>query len=75
MSSRHELTTSTFRPEQAELDAARPLVPDGRTIDGLLRATLRALAADPERLLEVVEPHWPAAKRRGRPPKQAPATE
>ncbi|MEV1202797.1 hypothetical protein [Microbispora rosea] len=69
MTSRHELTTSTFRPERAELDDARPHVPDGRTIDGLLRATLRALAADPDALLQVLEPHWPAAKRRGRPRK------
>ncbi|WP_067184566.1 hypothetical protein [Microtetraspora niveoalba] len=74
MSSRHELTTSTFRPEQAELDDARPLVPPGKTMDGLLRATLRALAADPQRLLDVLGPHWPAEKRRGRPPKQ-PAAE
>lgn len=70
MSSRHELTTSTYRPERAELDAARASLPDGRTVDGLLRATLRALAADPDQLLTLLEPHWPADKPRGRPRKQ-----
>jgi len=72
MNSRHDLTTSTYRPERAELDAARAALPDGRTMDGLLRATLRAFATNPAALLELLEPHWPAAKPLGRRPKPRP---
>jgi len=73
MSSRHKLTTTTFRPAPEEIAAARLHIPKGRTLDGFLRATLRALAADPQRLLEVLAPHWPPSKPRGRPPKNQPA--
>jgi hypothetical protein len=72
MSSRHELTTSTYRPARDELDDAKPHVPPGKTVDGFLRACLRALRAEPERLLAVLAPYWPPEKPRGRPRKTPP---
>lgn len=66
-SSRHELTTSTYRPERDELNDAAAHLPEGKTMDGFLRACLRTLRDDPEALLALVSPRWPAHKPRGRP--------
>ncbi|MDX3099682.1 hypothetical protein [Nonomuraea angiospora] len=71
MGSRHELTTSTFRPERDELIDAGAHLPQGKTMDGFLRACLRTLRDDPQALLELIGPRWPADKPRGRPPKKA----
>lgn len=70
MPSRHELTTSTFRPERTELADAGPLLPQGKTMDAFLRACLRAVADRPAEFLTLVEPYWPPDKPRGRPRKQ-----
>jgi hypothetical protein len=69
MASQHKLKGTTVRPEPEELDAAKPHL-NGRSVETLLRASLRALAADPERTLAALEPYWPPEKPRGRPRKQ-----
>lgn len=74
MNSRHELVTRTYRPEQAEVDAARAHLPDGRTMDAYLRGCLRRLAAEPDRVLAELEPYWPPEKPRGRPRKTTKTT-
>jgi hypothetical protein len=68
---RHRSRGRTVRPEPAEAAAAEPHL-DGRTWEDLLRAALRALAAEPDRTLALLEPYWPASRRRGRPRKSAP---
>jgi hypothetical protein len=69
MPSRHELTTSTFRPERDELTDAGGNLPEGKTMDGFLRACLRTLRDDPRALLDLIGDRWPADKPRGRPRK------
>jgi hypothetical protein len=39
-----------------------------RDMTGLITATLATLVAEPERLLTLLESHWPDPKPRGRPP-------
>lgn len=68
MPSQHRLKGTTVRPEPEEVEAAKPHL-GGRSIETALRALLRALAADPARVLELLAPYWPPEKPRGRPRK------
>ncbi|NUR84663.1 MAG: hypothetical protein HOY71_11315, partial [Nonomuraea sp.] len=58
MSSQHRLNGTTVRPEPDELDAARPHLA-GRSLESALRALLRAVAAEPQRSLDLLAPYWP----------------
>jgi hypothetical protein len=71
MANQHKIKGTTVRPEPAEVEAAKPHL-DGRSIETLLRATLRALKAEPDRVLATLEPYWPPEKPRGRPRKTPP---
>lgn len=68
MTDGHRNPGRTVRPAPDEVAAAAPYL-DGRTWEDLLRAAMRALAADPERTLALLAPHWPPPRRRGRPPR------
>jgi hypothetical protein len=70
MPSRHDLTTSTYRPTKEELANAKTHIPAGRTVDGFLRACLKTLNDQPETMLELLGDRWPEEKPRGRPRKQ-----
>lgn len=65
---RHKNPAKTYRPIPEEHTAAVAALPEGKTMDGYLRACLRLLAEHPEQTLALVEPYWPET-RRGRPPK------
>jgi hypothetical protein len=68
MSSQHKIKGTTVRPEPDELDAAREHL-DGRSIETTLRALLRAIAAEPDKVKAMLAPYWPPEKPRGRPRK------
>lgn len=56
----------TIKVDPNEQAAAEQLLPQGRTMTGFLRACMRALAADRDALLALLEPHW-SERRAGRP--------
>lgn len=56
----------TIKVDPDERAAAERLLPAGRTMTGFLRACMRALAADRDALLTLLEPHW-SERRAGRP--------
>ncbi|MEO3856272.1 hypothetical protein [Acrocarpospora sp. B8E8] len=61
----HKTPGTTVRPEPDEVTNAQPHL-QGRSIEKLLRATLIALHAEPERTLELLSPYWPPDRPRGR---------
>lgn len=67
MASQHEYPAKTYRPEPSEHQEVKDLLPAERTMDGLVRACLRWVRAEPERALEVLAPYWPPKKPVGRP--------
>jgi hypothetical protein len=66
-SSQHKYPAKTYRPEPTEHADVTALLPPGLTMDGLARACLRWVRANPEEALAVLAPHWPPAKPIGRP--------
>ena len=60
----------TVRPPGALKDQAKELLTKrGRGIQAFVVACLSALLADPDRVLALLEPHWPPPRLRGRPRK------
>ena len=61
----------TVRPG-AKVKAAASKVLSDRELEmrAFIVACLAALAADPDRFLATLAPHWPAPKPRGRPPRR-----
>jgi hypothetical protein len=74
MASQHKIKGTTVRPEPQEVDDAREHL-DGRSIETALRALLRAMAAEPDRVKQLLAPYWPPEKPRGRPRKEQPDPE
>ena len=71
VSSQHKLKPLNFRPEPDErADGKAVLDERGWEMDGFLRACLRLLREEPDRLLEMLAPHRPPPKLRGRPKKR-----
>lgn len=72
MSSRHKNPSVSFRPPPEIKDDAKAEL-DARDLElaAFLTASLAALAADPDGLLKILNPHWPPPSPRGRPPRQA----
>lgn len=67
----HKDRSKAFRPEPAEYDDGMTVIKQrGWEMDGFLRACLRMLLAEPDKLLGLLAPYRPPSKRRGRPPKQ-----
>ncbi len=70
MGSRHLGRPESTRVPEHTSEAARHVLDEHRrTVHGFLAACLAALAAEPRRLLDLLEPYWPEGKRTGRPPK------
>ncbi len=68
MSSQHADAALTVRPPADVKGAAQEaLAVRDREMRAFVVACLTALAADPDRLLDLLGPYWPARKRRGRP--------
>ncbi len=71
MNSQHaDPTGLTVRPPIEDLTAARAVL--GREeiqMKAFITACLRALHADPAAMLAFLKPHWPAARKFGRPRK------
>lgn len=66
----HHVRPKAFRPEPDEYEDGKALLDDRDwEMDGFLRACLRLLREEPERLLALLAPHRPPPKPRGRPPK------
>jgi hypothetical protein len=72
MNSQHAAETSVTARTDDEVKAAATRVLDDRGLEmqAFIVACLLALAADPDRFIATVRPHWPPAKARGRPPRQ-----
>lgn len=68
--SQHRLPTRTYRPDPEEYADAAELLGPGETMDRLVRACLRAFAADPARFRALIAKHWPPPARQGRPPRE-----
>ena len=67
----HKVRPKAFRPEPDEYDDGKTVLDErGWEIDGFLRACLRMLREEPEKLLALLTPYRPPPKRRGRPPKK-----
>jgi predicted GIY-YIG superfamily endonuclease len=67
---KHRIKAKAFRPEPDEYDDGMELLDErGWEMDGFLRACLRLLREEPERLLSLLAPHRPPPKPRGRPRK------
>jgi hypothetical protein len=72
MSSEHRLKPLNFRPELDErTDAKAALDERGWQMEPFLRACLRLLHAEPERMLAMLAPHRPPPRPMGRPRKPA----
>ena len=70
MSSQHRDPPLNVRPPTADRTAATDALTErGKDMTGFVTACLRALAANPDRLLRQLAPHWPEPKPRGRPPR------
>lgn len=68
MSNRHRDRALTVRPaEDIRAPAQAALAVRGREIGAFVAACLAALAADPDRFLAHLAPHWPAPRPKGRP--------
>ncbi|MFG1913081.1 hypothetical protein [Kribbella sp. NPDC048928] len=68
MGSQHADPALTVRaPADVKGRATEVLQARGLEMRGFVVACLTALAADPDALLNQIEPHWPAEKPRGRP--------
>lgn len=72
----HRLKARTWRAEEGEVEAAKPHLPATKNMGAFLRACVRTLAADPNRLLEAIAAHWPPEPEiTGRPRKETPAAD
>lgn len=69
MASQHKNPAKTYRPDPGEHADVMEALPEGATMDGLLRACLRWVRSDPAAALKILAPYWPAKKPIGRPPK------
>lgn len=71
MPSQHENPSHAFRPAAEEWDPAEEILASRSITPGeFLRACLRWLASDPDGVLAVLAPHWPARRATGRPRKK-----
>lgn len=70
MSSQHRDPALTVRPPADALSTAQAVL-DARSLEmrGFITACLTAVAADPDDFLGRIAEHWPAQKKRGRPPR------
>jgi len=71
MANQHQYPARSYRPDPDELADARAQLPDGKDMNGFLRACLRTLRDDPDAIVTLVEPRWPPARPQGRKPKAA----
>lgn len=70
--SQHRFPTRAFRPDPGEWDPAEEILSArGETPGAFLRACLRWLASDPDEALTMLSGHWPDARPRGRPRREA----
>lgn len=71
----HRLKPRTWRAEDDEVSAAQERIPRGKNLGAFIRACVRALGRDPDKVLAAVAEHWPEdPKPIGRPrTKTAPA--
>jgi hypothetical protein len=68
VSSDHADPALTVRPPaEVKARAQAELAARGRGLRGFVTACLAALVAEPDRLLALLDAHWPAEKPRGRP--------
>lgn len=68
VSSQHRDEPLNVRPPNEDRKAAHAALGErGKDMTGFITACLRALVRDPDRLLALLAPHWPAPKARGRP--------
>lgn len=66
MPSQHANPQLNVRPPAEDLQPAKRILSGrGREISGFVIACLRALRADPDGFLGVLEQHWPSAAPRG----------
>jgi len=69
MANQHRIKGTTVRPEPDELADAKAYFPAGHSLESFLRACLRAVREEPEKVLALLGPYWPPEKPRGRPRK------
>lgn len=71
VSDNHKLKPLNFRPELDERTEAKDVLDErGWEMEPFLRACLRLLREEPERLLAMLQPHRPPPRQMGRPPKR-----
>lgn len=70
MSSQHANPALTVRPDPTIRAAGQAVLTERNLgLQAFIAAALAALAENPDRLLEVLTPHWPEQRKRGRPSK------
>jgi hypothetical protein len=70
MSSQHRDAPLNVRPDTAARRVAQAVLSEReRDMTAFITACLATVAAEPDAMLALLDPHWPTPKPRGRPPR------
>lgn len=71
VTSQHRDPALTVRPDPAVRAAGQAALDTrSRGLQAFITACLACLAADPDRMLALLDPYWPPTKKPGRPPRK-----